>query len=97
MKNGKWHRSGTAPNPEYHGAAGISATTGQNAMSQVEYFNEAVGLDGIVLTKLDGTSKGGIIVSIVNELKIPVCYVGVGEGIDDLLPFNAEDYVNSIL
>lgn len=75
----------------------LDATTGQNAMSQVEYFNEAVGLDGIVLTKLDGTSKGGIIVSIVNELKIPVCYVGVGEGIDDLLPFNAEDYVNSIL
>lgn len=75
----------------------LDATTGQNAMSQVEYFNEAVGLDGIVLTKLDGTSKGGIIVSIVNELKIPVCYVGVGEGLDDLLPFNAEDYVNSIL
>ena len=74
----------------------IDATTGQNAISQVEYFNEAVGLDGIILTKLDGTSKGGIIVSIVNELKIPVCYVGVGEGIDDLLPFNAKDYVDSL-
>lgn len=74
----------------------IDATTGQNAISQVEYFNEAVGLDGIILTKLDGTSKGGIIVSIVNELKIPVCYVGVGEGIDDLLPFDAKDYVDSL-
>ena len=75
----------------------LDATTGQNAINQVEYFNEAVGLDGIVLTKLDGTSKGGIVVSIVNDLKIPVCFVGVGEGVDDLLPFDAKEYVDSLI
>lgn len=75
----------------------LDATTGQNALSQVQYFNEAVGIDGIILTKLDGTSKGGVIIPIVNELHVPVVFVGVGEGIDDLQPFNAEDYVNSII
>lgn len=75
----------------------LDATTGQNALSQVQYFNEAVGIDGIILTKLDGTSKGGIVIPIVNELNVPVVFVGVGEGIDDLQPFNAEDYVNSII
>lgn len=74
----------------------LDATTGQNAVSQVELFNEAVGIDGIVLTKLDGTSKGGIIVPIVNELQVPVCYVGVGEGVDDLIPFDAKEYVDSL-
>lgn len=75
----------------------LDATTGQNAIPQVEYFNEAVGLDGIILTKLDGTSKGGVVVEIVNKLHIPVVFVGVGEGIDDLLPFNADDFVNAII
>lgn len=75
----------------------LDATTGQNAIPQVEYFNQAVGLDGIILTKLDGTSKGGVVIEIVNKLKIPVVFVGVGEGIDDLLPFDVDDFVNAIL
>lgn len=75
----------------------IDATTGQNALPQVDYFNQAVGLDGIILTKLDGTSKGGVVVEIVNKLHIPVVFIGVGEGIDDLLPFNADDFVNAII
>ena len=75
----------------------LDATTGQNALSQVKYFNEAVGIDGIILTKLDGTSKGGIVIPIVNELHVPVVFVGVGEGIDDLQPFDAEEFVNAII
>ena len=75
----------------------LDATTGQNAMSQVKYFNDAVGIDGIILTKLDGTSKGGIVVSIVNELHVPVVFIGVGEGIDDLRPFDANNFVEAII
>ena len=75
----------------------IDATTGQNALSQVETFNEFVGIDGIVLTKLDGTAKGGIVFAIAKQFGIPVKYVGVGEGIDDLLEFNAEEFVNGII
>lgn len=74
----------------------IDATTGQNAVSQIENFNEFVKLDGIILTKLDGTAKGGIIISIAKTLKLPVYYVGVGEGIDDLEEFNAKDFVENI-
>lgn len=74
----------------------LDATTGQNAVSQVELFNEAVGIDGIVLTKLDGTSKGGIIIPIISNLQVPIKFVGVGEGIDDLLEFNPVDYVNAL-
>ena len=84
------------PECDYRKYIVLDATTGQNALSQVQLFNEAVGIDGIVLTKLDGTSKGGIIVPIVNELQVPVCYVGVGEGIDDLIPFDAKEYVDSL-
>lgn len=75
----------------------LDATTGQNALSQVEYFNQAVGLDGIILTKLDGTSKGGVVIEIVNRFHIPIVFVGVGEGIDDLIPFDAKDFVNAII
>ena len=75
----------------------LDATTGQNAVSQVKYFNDAVGIDGIILTKLDGTSKGGIVIPIVNELHVPVVFIGVGEGIDDLRPFNAEEFINAII
>lgn len=75
----------------------LDATTGQNALSQVKYFNEAVGIDGIILTKLDGTSKGGIVIPIVNELNVPVVFVGVGEGIDDLQPFNANEFIDAII
>ncbi len=72
----------------------LDATTGQNALSQAKLFNAAVPLDGIALTKLDGTAKGGIIVAIAAELQVPVRFVGIGEKIDDLRPFDAEVFVS---
>ncbi len=75
----------------------IDATTGQNAVNQVREFDSAIDLDGIVLTKLDGTAKGGIVVSICHEFEIPVKFVGVGEGIDDLVPFDAQEFVEGII
>ena len=75
----------------------LDATTGQNALSQVEIFNEIIELDGIILTKLDGTAKGGVVFSIVKNFGIPVKYIGVGEGIDDLQTFDAKQFVDSIL
>ncbi len=75
----------------------LDATTGQNAVSQVEIFNEAIDIDGIILTKLDGTAKGGVVLAIAGELNVPVMYVGVGEGIDDLEDFDAKDFVNGIM
>ncbi len=75
----------------------LDATTGQNAVSQVEVFDEAIDIDGIILTKLDGTAKGGVVMAISAEHEMPVVYVGVGETINDLLPFNATDFVNAIL
>lgn len=75
----------------------IDATTGQNALSQVEIFDEAVGIDGIILTKLDGTSKGGIVFAIKKEYNIPIKFVGVGEGVDDLQPFDPVDFANNII
>lgn len=74
----------------------LDATTGQNAKSQVEVFNEAVGIDGIILTKLDGTAKGGFIISLSYELEIPVYYVGTGEKIDDIEDFNAKDFIEAL-
>ncbi|MBM4351263.1 MAG: signal recognition particle-docking protein FtsY, partial [Deltaproteobacteria bacterium] len=74
----------------------LDATTGQNAISQAKLFNEAVGVTGIALTKLDGTAKGGIIVGITEELNIPIRYVGVGEAIDDLKEFNATEFVQAL-
>lgn len=74
----------------------LDATTGQNANSQVEVFKEAVGVDGIVLTKLDGTAKGGFIISLSYELEVPVVFVGTGEKIDDIEDFDAKDYVESL-
>ena len=74
----------------------LDATTGQNAISQAEMFNEALGLDGIILTKLDGTAKGGIVVGISKELGIPIRFIGIGEKIDDLRPFNAHDFAEAI-
>jgi fused signal recognition particle receptor len=74
----------------------LDATTGQNAISQAKLFNEAVGVTGIALTKLDGTAKGGIIVGITEELGIPIRYIGVGEGIDDLKEFNATEFVQAL-
>lgn len=74
----------------------LDASIGQNALNQVRQFNQAVGLTGITMTKLDGTAKGGILFAIANELKIPFRYLGVGEGIDDLQPFDASQFVNVI-
>ncbi|PLX95258.1 MAG: signal recognition particle-docking protein FtsY, partial [Desulfuromonas sp.] len=74
----------------------LDATTGQNALTQAKLFNEAVDLDGIALTKLDGTAKGGIVIAIAAELKIPVRFVGIGEKIDDLRPFDAEMFVSAL-
>jgi len=74
----------------------LDATTGQNAISQAKLFNEAIGVTGIALTKLDGTAKGGIIVGITEELKIPIRYIGVGEAMDDLKEFNATEFVQAL-
>ena len=74
----------------------LDATTGQNAVNQAKEFNNVTNITGIVLTKLDGTAKGGIIIPIKNELNIPVKFVGVGEGVDDLQPFNAKEFVDGI-
>lgn len=74
----------------------LDATTGQNALTQIQAFNEVMKIDGIVLTKLDGTAKGGVVVAIEKDYHLPVAFVGVGEGIDDLLPFNAEDFVEDL-
>ncbi|WP_295579649.1 signal recognition particle-docking protein FtsY [uncultured Oscillibacter sp.] len=75
----------------------LDATTGQNGLIQAKQFQEAAGLTGIVLTKLDGTAKGGIVVAIARELGVPVKFAGVGEGIDDLRPFDARAYVEAII
>ncbi len=75
----------------------VDATTGQNAIAQARVFNEAVGVTGIVLTKLDGTARGGIVVAITRELGIPVKFVGVGESADDLKPFDPTEFAHGIL
>ena len=75
----------------------LDATTGQNGLQQAKVFRETAGLTGIILTKLAGTAKGGICVAIAQELGVPVKFVGLGEGIDDLQPFNAEEYVKALI
>ena len=75
----------------------LDATTGQNGLIQARTFKETAGLTGIVLTKLDGTAKGGIVIAIARELGVPVKFVGMGEGIDDLKPFDAKEYVEAII
>jgi fused signal recognition particle receptor len=74
----------------------LDATVGQNGLVQAREFMSAAGVNGIVLTKLDGTAKGGIAVAIANDLKIPIRYVGIGEGIDDLIPFAPQEYVDAL-
>jgi fused signal recognition particle receptor len=74
----------------------IDATNGQNAINQAKMFNDDIGVSGIVLTKMDGTSKGGIVVRIASELNIPIRYIGIGEAIEDLRPFKSEDFVNAL-
>jgi fused signal recognition particle receptor len=75
----------------------LDATTGQNGLQQARLFTESAGVTGIVLTKLDGTAKGGIAVAIAREMKLPVRFVGIGEALEDLLPFDSEAFVNSLL
>jgi len=74
----------------------LDATTGQNAIAQAKMFDKELGVTGIVLTKLDGTAKGGILISISDELKIPIRYIGIGEKVDDLREFNARDFVDAL-
>ena len=74
----------------------LDATTGQNGLQQARAFKEVAEINGIILTKLDGTAKGGIALAIRQELEVPVWYVGVGEGIDDLQPFVAKDFVEAL-
>jgi fused signal recognition particle receptor len=74
----------------------LDATVGQNGLVQAKQFMEASGVNGVVLTKLDGTAKGGIAVAIANDLKLPIRYVGVGEAIDDLIPFSPDEYVTAL-
>ncbi|MBN2845041.1 MAG: signal recognition particle-docking protein FtsY [Deltaproteobacteria bacterium] len=75
----------------------LDATTGQNALSQAKMFNDEIGITGIALTKLDGTAKGGIVVRIAQEMKIPIRYIGIGEKLDDLRRFRSEEFVNALL
>ena len=74
----------------------LDATVGQNGLVQAREFMAAGGVNGLILTKLDGTAKGGVAVAIAHELKLPIRFIGVGEGIDDLVPFDADDYVNAL-
>ncbi len=75
----------------------LDATTGQNALSQVEYFDEAIGLDGLIVTKLDGTAKGGVILGIAQEYNTPVVFIGTGEKIDDISEFDSKEFVEAII
>ena len=74
----------------------MDATTGQNGLAQAKYFTEAVGISGIFLAKLDGTAKGGIVLAICDQLKIPITYIGTGEGLEDMAPFEPEIFVEAI-
>lgn len=85
------------PEADYRRFIVLDATTGQNALNQVHIFDEAIDIDGIVLTKLDGTAKGGVVIAICEEMELPVLYVGVGEGKEDLLPFDATEFVDAIV
>ncbi len=75
----------------------LDATTGHNAMNQAQIFNDAIGVDGIVLTKLDGTAKGGFVISLCSELAVPVVFAGVGERMEDLEKFNPEEFIDNII
>jgi fused signal recognition particle receptor len=74
----------------------LDATVGQNALNQVEIFGKTAGVTGLVMTKLDGTARGGILVAIAEKFKLPIHFIGVGEGIDDLEPFAAQDFARAI-
>jgi len=74
----------------------LDATTGQNGLTQAQYFTEAVGITGVFLAKLDGTAKGGIVLAICDELKIPIQFIGVGEKLEDMAPFDAATFVEAL-
>ena len=84
------------PGAPHHVWLVLDATTGQNALSQADMFNKNLGITGIILTKLDGTAKGGIVVGISRQLRIPIAYIGIGEKMDDLRPFDAKEFVEAI-
>lgn len=86
-----------SPQAPHHTILCIDATTGQNALDQVKTFKEIAGVDGVIINKLDGTAKGGILVAIAKEIPLPIYFIGIGEGIDDLIPFNANDFAKSLL
>ena len=85
------------PEAEYHKMIVVDGTTGQNSLSQVELFNEAVGLTDVTITKLDGTSKGGFLVALANNFDVQIRYVGVGESAEDLIDFDSKEFVDSII
>ena len=85
------------PNADFRKYLVLDATTGQNAVAQAKIFSEDIDTDGIILNKLDGTAKGGVVLAISDEIGLPVVYVGVGEKIDDLIPFDATDFINALL
>lgn len=85
------------PDADFRKYLVLDATTGQNAVSQAQIFSEDIDTDGIILTKLDGTAKGGVVLAISEEIDLPVVFVGVGEQIDDLIPFDATDFINALL
>lgn len=85
------------PNADFRKYIVLDATTGQNAVNQASVFSEDIDVDGIVLTKLDGTAKGGVVIAIAEELELPVLFVGVGEKIDDLIEFDAKDFIDVLL
>jgi fused signal recognition particle receptor len=75
----------------------LDATTGQNGIAQVQQFHDSLGLTGLVLTKLDGTAKGGIVINIADQFHVPIRYIGIGEGLDDLRPFDAAEFAAALL
>ena len=85
------------PDADFRKFLVLDATTGQNAVAQAKIFSEDIDTDGIILTKLDGTAKGGVVLAISDEIGLPVVYVGVGEQIDDLIPFNAKDFIEALI
>jgi fused signal recognition particle receptor len=85
------------PDAPHETLISIDATTGQNGLRQAKIFSEAVEVDGVVLTKLDGTAKGGIVLAIANELGIPVKLIGTGETLEDLRPFDPADFARALL
>ena len=97
LKKIKWVIAKDLPGAPHEILLVLDATTGQNAVIQAKMFKEEIGASGIVLTKLDGTAKGGVVIRIASELALPVRYIGIGEGLDDLRVFESDNFVNALL